>query len=106
MVSATLVALGGARAAVSWVPLAPEVGDAGLWLWGADRCGTVATSPTKGNPTDDEPDRFARFGRHAGGIGVFDARRAATFLTTPATTTNATGFGIRRLPRARWVSPE
>ena len=103
MVSATLVALGGARAAVSWVPLA-AVGDARLS--GADRCGTVATSPTKGNPTDDEPDRFARFGRHAGGIGVFDARRAATFLTAPATTTNATGFGIRRLPRARWVSPE
>jgi hypothetical protein len=65
-----------------------------------------ATSPTKGNPTDDEPDRFARFGRHAGGIGVFDARKAAIFLTAPATTTNATGFGIRRLPRARWVSPE
>jgi hypothetical protein len=65
-----------------------------------------ATSPMKGNPTDDEPDRFARFGRHAGGIGVFDARTAATFLTAPATTTNAAGFGIRRLPRTRWVSPE
>jgi len=50
--------------------------------------------------------QFAILLKELSGIGVFDARRAATFLTAPATTTNAAGFGIRRLPRARWVSPE
>jgi hypothetical protein len=71
-----------------------------------DRCVTVAISPTKGSSTDDQTDNFARFGRRAGDVRLCRARTAATFLTAPGTTANATRFGLRRLQRTCRIPPQ
>ena len=64
---------------------------------------TLGTSSAKGNSTDEQPDHFARLGRHAGSMRLFVSRTAAASLTASGTT--ATGLGIRRLPRTCWVAP-